>query len=184
MQTFSQTVAGAASWSTKVKGSFFRLIKGASVDIYFYKNGSQIGSALAMDEGFWLAESDFDEISIFPVDTQDVKFAVSMGSVGLDSSPVINGGSLPSIENIVVAGSDVETIILGQNAKRICIRSQSGNTDYLWISFTGNPAITPHFILSPGDSWEEAGVLIGPSGLEISIYAPNLAVSVDVITWI
>lgn len=185
MQTFEQNIIANTPWTVGVSGGFFRLLSGVGVEIIFWHNSREIGRANHMDSGYWAKVPDgFTSVTITPSVEQFIKIAISDGESGFDSAPIINGGSVPTIQNVVVVGSNINAVVLGQNAKKISIKSSSANTDALWVSFSGNPAVTPHFILNPGESWSESGILIGPGGITVTMYAPGVDVSAECITWI
>lgn len=185
MQTFEQQIAANSPWVLGVSGGFFRLLSGVAVEIIFSNHSREIGRASNMDSGYWVKVPDgFSSVTILPSVAQVIKIAISDGDSGFDSPPIINGGSVPTITNPIVALNDIQTITLGQNAKKISIKASSANVAEMWVAFSGNPVTEPHFILLPGESWSESGILIGPAGIEVTLYAPFAAVGAECITWI
>lgn len=164
MQTISQTFAGAATWPLQMAGDYFRLISAPSpVDLVFYKNGSQIATANAMDTGFYFRPvGGFDRVDVVTATAQTIKLFIMSGDGGYDHFNVdISGGvaiqQASTINDLAAVSVGVAaTQLVAASATRKGLRFTNAGAADVYIGGASVTVAGGAIKISAGQTWLES----------------------------
>lgn len=184
MQDFQQVVVGGVKWRTATPGSFFRLVSGSGVLVQFFLKGALVGEANNVDAGFWKENAPFDAVELTATVSQTIKIVIADGHVGLDASPVVNGGATPINLSYSTLGGTGDYLDIAPNAKRLTLKARGNNSGVILFSFVGDPATSGnYFELYAGDSFSESLISVGPAGLRLYL-GGAASQTLDVLYWV
>lgn len=164
--TFSNSFAGAATWTLQTQGDYFRLVSSpTAVDLIFYRQNQQVATANGMDTGFYIQPvGGFDRVDVISNVAQTVKIMILTGDGGYDRFNVDITSALANLaiaqavtvnDPAPVSVGVAATALLAAASGRKGARFTNAGTVDVYLGGVSVTVANAAIKISPGQTWLE-----------------------------